>query len=106
MGCRFWECNGIRKGCFPHPASMMKKIIASLFELTGERAKEEIKEELQERAEEGRVKLEAGRQRMEENRLRKEEKKRRKEGNRPGKGKAQRQGEQSRFRHLQRDASH
>ncbi len=70
-------------------ASMIKKIIASLFELTGERAKEEIKEGLQERAEEGRVKLEAGRQRMEKKRLHKEEKKRQKEKARSVKGRNQ-----------------
>ena len=58
-------------------ASMIKRIIVSLFELTGERAKEEIKEGIQERAEEGRMRLEEGRQKMEESRLRKEEKKKR-----------------------------
>ena len=42
------------KGLDKETAAMMKKIIASLFEITGERAREE----LQERAEEGRMKLE------------------------------------------------
>lgn len=48
--------------------SNIKKIVGLLFEITGMR----VKEELQERAEEGRMKLEEGKMRLEEERLRKE----------------------------------
>lgn len=50
-------------------AGMMKKIIASLFEILGERTKEEI----QVRAVEGRQKLEEGKLRLEKGKLRREE---------------------------------
>ena len=51
-------------------AAMIKKIVASLFELAGERAKEGIREGWQERTEEGRSKLEGGRRKLEEGKRR------------------------------------
>lgn len=50
------------KGLDEETASMIKRIIASLFELAGERAREEIREGFQERTAEGKARLEEGRQ--------------------------------------------
>lgn len=46
------------KGLDGETAAMIKKIVISLFELAGERAKEGIKEGWQEKTEEGRMKKE------------------------------------------------
>lgn len=59
---------------------MIKKIIGLLFEIAGERAKEEMKEGWQERTEEGKARLEGGRHKQEKSR-KKAEKGRLRHGN-------------------------
>lgn len=68
-------------------ASMIRKIIGLLFEITGEHAREELQERAEEgriKLEEGRIKLEEGKQRLEQEWIKREEKaeqKRRKKKN-------------------------
>lgn len=62
------------KGLDAETAGMMKKIIISLFEI----ASLKVKEELQGRAEEGKIKLEEGKIKLEESKKKREEKRRRK----------------------------
>lgn len=64
---------------------MMKKIIGLLFEMAGERARDEIKGEWQERTEEGKARLEENRQKLEKSRQKAGRGKRKRK--RPGKEK-------------------